>query len=72
MTLVKFVSIVVLKILDNLVSVQNSLNAHNCRRNVQGRLQLQSSVQLFDITLVIKKFLCCTFKRILAWKQDIS
>ena len=59
MTLVKFVMFVVLKILDNLVSMQNSLNAHNCRRNVQGRLQLQSSVQLFDRALVIKKFSFC-------------
>ena len=32
MTLVKFVTFVVLKILDDLVSVQNSLNVHNCRR----------------------------------------
>ena len=32
MTLVKFVKFVVLKILDNLVSMQNSLNVHNCRR----------------------------------------
>ena len=32
MTLVKFVTFVVLKILGNVVSMQNSLNAHNCRR----------------------------------------
>ena len=31
MTLVKFVAFVVLKILGNLVSMQNSLNVHNCR-----------------------------------------
>ena len=30
MTLVKFVMFVVLKILDNFVSMQNSLNVHNC------------------------------------------
>ena len=30
MALVKFVTFVVLKILDNLVSMQNSLNANNC------------------------------------------
>ena len=42
--------------------------------NVQGHLQLQSSVQLFDIAFVIKKFSFCgaLFKRILAWKRDIS
>ena len=42
--------------------------------NVQGHLQLQSSVQLFDIAFVIKKSTFCgsLFKRILAWKQDIS
>ena len=42
--------------------------------NVQGHLQLQSSVQRFHITFAIKKFSFCgaLFKRILAWKQDIS
>ena len=42
--------------------------------NVQEHLQLQSSVQLFDIAFAIKKFSFCgaLFKRILAWKQDIS
>ena len=42
--------------------------------NVQGYLQLQSSVQLFDIAFAIKKFSFsgAPFKRILAWKQDIS
>ena len=30
MAMVKFVTFVVLKILDNLVSMQNSLNANNC------------------------------------------
>ena len=42
--------------------------------NVQGHLQLQSSVQLFDIAFAIKKFSFCRalFKRILAQKQDIS
>ena len=41
---------------------------------MQGHLQLPSSVQLFDIAFVIKKFSFCgaLFKRILAWKQDIS
>ena len=41
--------------------------------NVQGYLQLQSSVQLFDIAFAIKKFSFCgaLFKRILAWKRDI-
>ena len=36
--------------------------------NVQGYLQLQSSVQLFDIAFAIKKFSFCgaLFKRILA------
>ena len=33
MTFVKFVTFVVLKILDNLVSMQNSLNAHTCFLN---------------------------------------
>ena len=32
MTLVKFVTFVVFKILNNLVFMQNFLNAHNCRR----------------------------------------
>ena len=43
-------------------------------RNVQGHLQLQSSAQLFDIAFAIKKFSFCgaLFKRILAWKRDIS
>ena len=42
--------------------------------NVQGHLQLQSSVQLFDIAFAIKIFSFCgaLFKRIFAWKQDIS
>ena len=42
--------------------------------NVQGYLQLQSSVQRFDIAFAIKKFSFsgAPFKRILAWKQDIS
>ena len=41
---------------------------------VQGHLQLQSSVQLFDVAFSIKKFSFCDalFKRILAWKRDIS
>ena len=33
MTLVKFVTFVVLKILDNLISMKNSLNANNCWYN---------------------------------------
>ena len=43
-------------------------------RERQGHLQLQSSVQLFDIAFAIKKFSFCgaLFTRILAWKQDIS
>ena len=42
--------------------------------NMQGHLQLQSSVQLFDIAFAIKKFSFCgaLFKRILAWKRGIS
>ena len=42
--------------------------------NVQGHLQLQSIVKLFDIAFAIKKFSFCgaLFKRILAWKRDIS
>ena len=41
---------------------------------LQEHLQLQSSVQLFDIAFAIKKFSFCgaLFKRILAWKRDIS
>ena len=41
---------------------------------VQGHLQLQSSVQLFDITFAIKKFSFCSalFKGILGWKRGIS
>ena len=41
---------------------------------VQGHLQPQSSVQLFDITFAIKKFNFCgaLFKCILAWKRGIS
>ena len=41
---------------------------------MQGDLQLQSRVQLFDIAFVIKKFSFCgaLFKRILAWKKGIS
>ena len=37
-------------------------------------MQLQSSEQLFDIAFAIKKFSFCgaLFKRILAWKRDIS
>ena len=37
-------------------------------------LQLQSSLQLFDIVFAIKKFSFCVafFERILAWKQGIS
>ena len=37
--------------------------------NVQGHLQLQSSVQRFDIAFAIKRFSFCgaLFKRILAW-----
>ena len=47
-------------------------------RNYAGRckgiLQLQSRVQLFDIAFAIKKFSFCgaLFRRILAWKRDIS
>ena len=39
-----------------------------------GHLQLESSVQLFDIAFAIKRFSFCgtRFKRILAWKRDIS
>ena len=41
---------------------------------VQEHLQLQSSVQLFDIAFAIKRFSFCgaLFKRILAFKRDIS
>ena len=41
---------------------------------MQENWQLQSSVQLFDIAFSIKKFSLCgaLFKRILAWKKDIS
>ena len=44
------------------------------RGNMRGHLQLPSSVQLFDIAFVIKKFSFCgaLFKRILVWKQGIS
>ena len=40
----------------------------------KGILQLQASVQLFDIAFAIKKFSFCgaLFKCILAWKRDIS
>ena len=43
-------------------------------RDVQRHLQLQPSVQLFDIAFAIKKFSFydALFKRILAWKRDIS
>ena len=42
--------------------------------NVQWHLQLQFSVQLFDVAFSIKKFSFCGafFKHILAWKRDIS
>ena len=42
--------------------------------NVQGHLQLQSSVHLFDIASAIENSSFCGtfFKRILAWKRDIS
>ena len=42
--------------------------------NVQGHLQLQSSVYLFDIAFAIKKFSFrgAFFKRILAWERGIS
>ena len=42
--------------------------------NVQGYLQLQSSVQRFDIAFAIKKFSFCgaLFNCIFAWKRDIS
>ena len=41
---------------------------------MQEHLQLQSSVQLFDIAFTIKKFSFCgaLFKCILTWKRDIS
>ena len=42
---------------------------------MQGHLQLQSRVQLFDIAFAIKKFSfsgALYFKRILAWKRGIS
>ena len=41
---------------------------------MQGHLQLQSSVKLVDIAFVIKKFSFygALFKRILAWKSNIS
>ena len=41
---------------------------------LQEHLQLQSSVQLFDIAFAIKKFSFCgaLFKRILAWERGIS
>ena len=41
---------------------------------LQEHLQLQSSVQLFDIAFAIKKFSFCgaLFKCILAWKRGIS
>ena len=43
-------------------------------RERQGHLQLQSSVQLFDIAFAIKKFSFCGshFEGILSWKRDIS
>ena len=42
--------------------------------DVQGHLQLQSSVQRFHIAFAIKKFsfFGSLFKHILAWKRDIS
>ena len=41
---------------------------------MQEHLQLQSSVQRFDIAFAIKKFsfFGARFKRILAWTRDIS
>ena len=41
---------------------------------MQEHLQLQSSVQLFDIAFTIKKFsfFGALFKLILAWKRGIS
>ena len=41
-------------------------------QNVQGHLQLQSSVQLFDIAFAITKFSFCgaLFKCILAWERS--
>ena len=47
MTLVKFVTFVVLKILDNLVSMQNSLNAHNCSRKQIFRKLSKVTLTLF-------------------------
>ena len=48
-------------------------------RNYAGKwkginVQVQSSVQLFDVSFVIKKFSFCggLFKRILAWERGIS
>ena len=42
-------------------------------RERQGHLQLQSSVQLFDIAFAIKKFSFCgaLHKLFLAWGRDI-
>ena len=43
-------------------------------RECARALQLQSSVQRFDIAFAIKKFSFCgaLFKRILAWERGIS
>ena len=48
-------------------------------RNYEGtckgiNVQLQSSVEIFDISFAIKKFSFCgaLFKRILAWERGIS
>ena len=41
---------------------------------MQGHLQLQSSVQFFDVAFAVKKISYCgaPFKHILAWKRGIS
>ena len=50
------------------------LTVRNYAGRCKGILQLQSRVQLFDIAFAIKKFSFCgaLFRRILAWKRDIS
>ena len=47
----------------------------NCERTYKGiNVQLQASVEIFDISFAIKKFSFCgaLFKRILAWERGIS
>ena len=72
MTLVKFVTFVVLKILDNLVSMQNSLNANNCwsKQNfetVQRNLTFilnglsEPSIHFTQLSIVLAKTNVSTF-----------